>query len=179
MNLKKHLEDLNACREASHWVGERRSLREAWMECPRADWLVWYASHAGIDPAVFVPAMFKCLQLFVETLEEGITKAWMKLELERYQDAEALILRCSTEEIRVQYAEGNAVKQEHRALLSSAENALRHACLGRIHGSARASSHVLLKITRLTNAFEGTDTLPSLIREHLPFEQLAVPKDAP
>lgn len=40
--LCKHLLSVGACREALKWVGTR-TARRAWLECDRADWLVWWA----------------------------------------------------------------------------------------------------------------------------------------
>lgn len=42
--IAARLRDLEACPEAIEWVGERRSARRAWEECPRGDWLIWVAS---------------------------------------------------------------------------------------------------------------------------------------
>lgn len=50
MNLKKKLIKMNACDEAAKWVGDR-SLRDAWAECRRADWMLWYAAQMGINRA--------------------------------------------------------------------------------------------------------------------------------
>lgn len=40
--LCKHLLSVGACREALKWVGTR-TARRAWLECDRANWLVWWA----------------------------------------------------------------------------------------------------------------------------------------
>src|SRR5207249_3862074 len=39
----KHLSQLEACPEALEWAAKRSPL-EAWQECERADWLLWWAS---------------------------------------------------------------------------------------------------------------------------------------
>ena len=41
--LQQHLESLQACAEAIAWAGDR-TARQAWDECPRADWLLWWAA---------------------------------------------------------------------------------------------------------------------------------------
>lgn len=38
----------DACELAVKWVGER-SPRQAWEECPRGDWLLWWAGRCGVD----------------------------------------------------------------------------------------------------------------------------------
>ena len=34
------LDKYSACEEAQEWVGER-TVEEAWVECPRGDWMLW------------------------------------------------------------------------------------------------------------------------------------------
>ena len=46
----KRLEAIGACREASTWVRESGlTLEDAWLVCPRGDWLLWYAARVGAD----------------------------------------------------------------------------------------------------------------------------------
>ena len=40
--LQKHLASLGACPEAREWVGEK-TAKEAWEQCERPDWLLWWA----------------------------------------------------------------------------------------------------------------------------------------
>jgi len=41
MNLRDRLIELEACEAALEWV-EDRPLDQAWLECPRGDWLLWF-----------------------------------------------------------------------------------------------------------------------------------------
>lgn len=41
MKAKILLKEINACREAIEWIGER-TIEEAWNECPRGDWMLWF-----------------------------------------------------------------------------------------------------------------------------------------
>ena len=41
--LQKHLGDIEACSEARQWAGDRTAA-QAWEECERADWLLWWAA---------------------------------------------------------------------------------------------------------------------------------------
>lgn len=53
MTLQDHLKNIGACEEARQWAGTRSAL-EAWEQCERADWLLWWAAktpandHQGI-----------------------------------------------------------------------------------------------------------------------------------
>ncbi len=38
--LKQKLEEFDACADAVEWTGER-TLKQAWEECPRGDWMLW------------------------------------------------------------------------------------------------------------------------------------------
>jgi hypothetical protein len=49
MTVRQHLEDLGSCSEALAWLGER-TAKQAWEECPRADWLMWWAARTPINP---------------------------------------------------------------------------------------------------------------------------------
>lgn len=46
--FQRLLARLNACGPARRWVG-RRTLRQAWNQCSRPDWLLWL--HARLTPA--------------------------------------------------------------------------------------------------------------------------------
>lgn len=39
--LADELKRLHACEEAIRWCGSR-TLKQAWKECQRGDWMVWY-----------------------------------------------------------------------------------------------------------------------------------------
>jgi hypothetical protein len=44
MTFADELRNMNACAEAIVWVGHR-TLEQAWRECQRSDWMLWYADH--------------------------------------------------------------------------------------------------------------------------------------
>ena len=46
--LQEHLGSIDACREAREWAGTR-TAQQAWDECERADWLLWWAWMVGRD----------------------------------------------------------------------------------------------------------------------------------
>ncbi len=41
MKAKELLEKMNACNEAIKWV-EDRTIEQAWQECERGDWMLWF-----------------------------------------------------------------------------------------------------------------------------------------
>jgi len=46
MTFKQHLKAIGACQEARVWAGDR-TAKEAWEQCERADWLLWWAAKDG------------------------------------------------------------------------------------------------------------------------------------
>ena len=84
MKLKDKLIKMNACSDAVEWVG-RRSLKTAWAECERGDWMLWLAGRAGIDRKTLVLAACDCAEMALKYVPEGenrpanaikITRAW-------------------------------------------------------------------------------------------------------
>ena len=57
------LQELEACREAIEWLGNR-SLEEGWQVCPRADWMLWLV---GKVARKFTPQMRICTCEIVRT----------------------------------------------------------------------------------------------------------------
>jgi hypothetical protein len=47
--LAAALDEMNACREAVEWVGDR-SLATAWAECKRPDWMLWICGRMADEP---------------------------------------------------------------------------------------------------------------------------------
>jgi hypothetical protein len=43
MTFKQHLKDIEACEEARVWSGTR-TAQQAWDECTRPDWLMWWVA---------------------------------------------------------------------------------------------------------------------------------------
>ena len=46
--LQKHLAEIHACQEARGWAAER-TAQQAWDECGRADWLLWWAAKTTVN----------------------------------------------------------------------------------------------------------------------------------
>jgi len=78
--LRQHLIDMNACDDAVAWVGERRSLQKAWDECPRGDWLLWYAARAGADHKTVVMAACACARLSLVHVPDGEDRPRLAIE---------------------------------------------------------------------------------------------------
>ena len=47
------LDLVGACAEARNWAGSR-SAEEAWTQCKRADWLMWWAARRNVKRKILV-----------------------------------------------------------------------------------------------------------------------------
>ena len=68
--LQQHLDKLRACQEAREWAGER-TPQQAWDECERADWLLWWSAKAGADRKEVVLAACACASTALKYVKEG------------------------------------------------------------------------------------------------------------
>jgi hypothetical protein len=59
MRFQDSLKALEVCPKAVDWVGDR-TARQAWDECERADWMLWYAAELGSDRRLIVRANCAC-----------------------------------------------------------------------------------------------------------------------
>ena len=70
MKFTDKLNQMAACSEAAKWVG-KRGLKTAWRDCPRGDWMLWYAGKIGIDQKLLVLAACDCAETALKYVPEG------------------------------------------------------------------------------------------------------------
>ncbi len=70
MKLKDELIKLNACEDAVKWVGGK-TLRRAWAECERADWMLWYAEKKSVDRKLLVRCACQCARRVLHLIPAG------------------------------------------------------------------------------------------------------------
>ena len=78
MQFKDELKKINACEDAVKWV-DGRSMRRAYRECKRADWLLWYFAKQIGQPGwparqEIVLAACDCAELTLPRLEKTYPK---------------------------------------------------------------------------------------------------------
>jgi hypothetical protein len=49
-NLQKKLTKLHACDPAIEWAGTQTTLKQAWENCPRGEWMLWFLAATKYDP---------------------------------------------------------------------------------------------------------------------------------
>jgi len=73
------LKKLHACTDAVKWCEQFTTLEEAWLNCERIDWMIWYYRRCNPDKMI-------CVQIAVEVAERvlhtrkaiGATGEWIK-----------------------------------------------------------------------------------------------------
>jgi hypothetical protein len=50
MSWKDRLRELNACPHAMEWANQYDDAQQAWDECPRGDWMLWWLGHEAGEP---------------------------------------------------------------------------------------------------------------------------------
>ena len=87
----KILTRIGACRDAINWCGSR-SVKEAWEECDRGDWLLWVAAKLGVDRKLIVLAACDCARTVLHLVAKGEKRPRIATETaERWANGEASI----------------------------------------------------------------------------------------
>ena len=100
--FKERLVEMNACPAAVEWVGER-TLKQAWAECERGDWMLWFAAKMDVDIRTLTKAKVSTARLVQHLMED-------ERSLKALDVAES-------------FAEGRATRQELDAAVAAADAA--------------------------------------------------------
>ena len=73
------LSRLNACAEATAWVGKRTPAK-AWAECKRGDWMLWIAARLGVDRKLLVLGACDCARLSLKYVPKGEKRPLVAIE---------------------------------------------------------------------------------------------------
>jgi len=79
-SFASQLARLNACGEARRWVG-KKSLKTAWHQCNRGDWMLWLAASGGVDRRLVVLAACQCARQALRHVPEGETRPLRAIEM--------------------------------------------------------------------------------------------------
>lgn len=163
MTLQEHLISLDACQEAKDWAGSR-TARQAWDECERADWLLWWASQTEANgiPAL-THAKCDCARTALKYIPEGELRPLQAIEAaERWADA-------PTEENYVRMVEARRACSWYRVTAAAAASAAVYAAAAA--EGAEAAAHAIADTNvaaAVANAVANADRpMCGLIREQL------------
>lgn len=59
--LTEYLSAYGACEEGIDYCSKHKSVENAWNSCDRADWMLWFATHIGVDKEQVLKAKIACL----------------------------------------------------------------------------------------------------------------------
>lgn len=71
MENKINLEKLNACKDAVEWFKTQPSNRDAWLNCPRGDWMLWIAAKLKVDERKLILAKGHCAKTVYHLLTDN------------------------------------------------------------------------------------------------------------
>ena len=102
-DFRTWLAQRHACWEALEWLQERDAAT-AWSECPRGDWLLWWAAKVGVERKVVVLAACACARLALPYVAAGELRPLKDIETaEAWYSGEA-----SLGDVRAAYAADDA-----------------------------------------------------------------------
>ena len=76
MKFSEQLKMINACEEAIEWVKENNyTLQQAWNNCERGDWMLWFAAKQGANLRKLVLAKAHCANLARDYMTDQRSRA--------------------------------------------------------------------------------------------------------
>ena len=162
IDLDALLTRLGACHEAREWAAGK-TLKQAWNECHRGDWLLWLAGRLDIDRKVLVRAACACARLALPHVPAGETRPLEALETtEAWTRGEATIeeVRAAAEAARAARAARAAADAATAAWAAEAAAAAWAAAWGAAAEAAEKRESALAECA-------------DLVRRHIPFAEIA------
>ena len=66
----KFLIEKRACKDGMTFASKYESLREAWDNCNRGDWMCWYAEKAGVDKRTLTLVAGLCAETVIHLMND-------------------------------------------------------------------------------------------------------------
>jgi hypothetical protein len=88
---KSAIAAMHPCEDARTWLAEfPGTAAQAWLRCPRGDWMLWVAAHAGVERRLVVRAACDCARLALRFVPSGEERPRLAIEaVERWCKGEA------------------------------------------------------------------------------------------
>lgn len=160
------LMSIGTCYEACEWA-KGKTLREAWMTCNRADWLLWLAIRLGIDRKKYVRATCACTRTVLYLLPTAEDEPRLAVEAaEAWTRGKVKLSHVLRAAERAENAAASAAVSDHRgnsvhAVYCSAA----HAAWSVAPDEAKGATYAVYVINTLAKA----PVLAKLVRKHIPF----------
>jgi hypothetical protein len=78
---KVYFESIGACEDAREWA-TGKTAKEAWDECPRGDWLLWWARKENVDKRVLTLAKGRCAETVIHLMKDQRSKDAVKAAID-------------------------------------------------------------------------------------------------
>jgi hypothetical protein len=78
---KVYFESIGACEDARGWA-TGKTAKEAWDECPRGDWLLWWARKENVDKRVLTLAKGRCAETVIHLMKDQRSKDAVKAAID-------------------------------------------------------------------------------------------------
>ena len=123
-DFQSYLSDLGASSEAMNWAGDR-TAQQAWDDCERADWLMWWlAKAAGTEHKQLVRIACACARTALPYVQAGELRPLRAIETaEAWCDGRATIA-----EVRKAYAAAYADVADAADVAAARTKANREMC---------------------------------------------------
>jgi hypothetical protein len=174
--LQKVLEQLDACAMAVHWVGER-TLEEAWNQCERGDWMLWFAGKIEVDRKLLVLAACGCARKALKNVPEGEERPRIAIEAaEAWCRGEA-----SIEDVRAAADAARAAAYAARAAADAADAAAyaaraaayaAYAAADAADAAARAAAYAAYAAADAAAEAASLAQSANIVREVIPFAEI-------
>ena len=165
--FQRYLLSVRACAEAREWAGARNA-RQAWDECERADWLLWWAAMAGVDRKIVVKAACQCERRALRFVPDGEMRPLRAIETaERWCEG-----RATVQEVRAAAADSYAYAAAAAADSYAYADAYAYAAAAAAAAYAAAAARAAYSKTRADELLE----MAAIVREIVPFPGMQAAK---
>ena len=163
-NLKPYLQTLNACSESLKWAGSRKTSHNAWLACPRGDWLLWLAPRIGIDKNLIALAACDIAESVLHLVPENEERPRKAIETARAFVAG----KATKEEVRAAAAAADAAATWHAA---DAAYYAAYAAYAAANAAAHAAYAATNAVTDRDSAWaEKQKQFAYIVRKRIPWE---------
>ena len=133
--FESYLRRIGACKEAREWAAGKTATK-AWAECPRADWLLWWAAREQTERKLLVKVACLCARTALKYVPKGEDRPLKAIHTaERWCRGKATI-----EEVREAAYSADAAYAATAAAYAALRRLRRHCRRLRRHSDAYAAT---------------------------------------
>lgn len=181
---------MGPCKEAKEWVKSQgdKTYEELWNACPRADWLLWVVTRAGVERKTIVLAAVSCVEILIPFVPPGenrpklaieVAKRWCRDEasLDEFETARESV-RAYRREAYVAYADALSLAlalalSDALALASALSDALDSAIASALSDALSDALASALSRERALSRDEAHKKIVEIVRLVIPWSEVA------